>query len=1413
MIAKDEGSHIRRGETKWGLLLVVGLCILSGLSVLSRADSTVVFNEIMYHPADDGTPEWIEFYNQMAVDMDLSGWSVQGGISYTFPPGTVLEGGAYLVLAASFGNLGAFVQSDQVFRPFTGRLSNAGESLELVSHNHRVMDRLDYDDEGDWPVAPDGSGVTLAKFDPDLGSAYPSSWGFSEQVGGTPGRANVCSQIHDLISIRFNEIASCTEMPFQLEIYNPIDLRNFVLICTDPAGGRYVFDEQFAEQGEYLVLDETTLGFRPEYGSRLFLYDPSESFLIDAVRVTDRVCALGPDGNWAYPDRPTFGTINSFAFHNAIVFNEIMYHAFPEAQALDTPATYQTSTLVNMGATWRYNQTGTDLGQDWYTASHAVDQQNWFSGSALLAREEGFLPESIRTQLDVSQGRTTYYFETEFVFNDDPDSVERLQLYTVIDDGAVFFLNGTKIHQINMPDSILTAGTLASSTVGNAAYSGGFDIGTAALKKGENLLSVEVHQASLNSSDIVFGLELVAKEMLTPAVLGRPFQESPEEWIELYNRSRETVDLSGWQLTDGIRYEFPPNTYIHADGYLVVTNNVNAFDAQYPNAAAVCIGNFSGRLSNQGERLSLVDSQGNLADQVHYYDGGQWPSHADGGGSTLELRDPRADNARVSAWTASLEAGKSEWEAYEYTGIAREDGIGHNIWSEFVIGLLSQGELLLDDISVVDDLSRARLELIQNGTFEMDGFGAAPSAWRLIGTHGSHGHSLVVEDPDNADNHVLHLVATGPTKDTHDHAETTLTYGTSIQAGRTYKIAFKAKWLGGSNQLNTRLYFNWLQNTTLLQVPSHHGTPGARNSVFEENIGPTFSSLSHDPVIPSSGHGRSATVTVSVFVQDNDGIDAVRLYHTVNSGPFESMLMADQGHGLYQGTIPSYDRGNVVQFYVEATDAHPSHAQVSWYPPAGPDSRALYVVQDGAAQLGTLHNLRIIMTVADESLLYRNTNLMSNDRLGATVLYDEKTLFYDVSVRLKGSGWGRTHDSERGYNIRFQPDQLFRSVHKTISIERGGSKKEIVAKHMFNAAGGGLGNLYDDVAYVMTPRDTGVGLLAMARYTSLFFKSQYENGGDGTLYNYELLYTPTTTVNGHPEGLKLNYPYTHASGSFDLADYGDDKETYRWFEQIRNNRVKDDYSLLIALSKACSLTGAALEARIPQIMDVSQWMRTFAMESLCGNDDFYGRAHDHNLRMYQRPRDNKMVALPWDLDRAFRLSINDAFWPMRLNMRKVIELPAHKRLYYGHLLDMIHSTCNEDYMAYWTVHYSAMIGENFSSLLTYVRNRSNYVLSMLPIYPELFTVTNADFTTHEAEAVIIGEAGIGIRDIFMEGEAHPLTPTWSCSGSGPNERFFWQARIPLAPGVNTLVFQAYDFQGNPVGTASITVTHTANQGG
>jgi hypothetical protein len=51
-----------------------------------RADAVVVFNEIMYHPAtSEPFMEWVELRNQLAVDVDISEWSLAGGIQYTFP--------------------------------------------------------------------------------------------------------------------------------------------------------------------------------------------------------------------------------------------------------------------------------------------------------------------------------------------------------------------------------------------------------------------------------------------------------------------------------------------------------------------------------------------------------------------------------------------------------------------------------------------------------------------------------------------------------------------------------------------------------------------------------------------------------------------------------------------------------------------------------------------------------------------------------------------------------------------------------------------------------------------------------------------------------------------------------------------------------------------------------------------------------------------------------------------------------------------------------------------------------------------------------------------------------------------------------------------------------------------------------
>ena len=58
-------------------------CLFEPLEPRLVLDSTVVLNEIMYNPAgSDESLEFIELYNQMAVDMDISAWRLSDGVEF-----------------------------------------------------------------------------------------------------------------------------------------------------------------------------------------------------------------------------------------------------------------------------------------------------------------------------------------------------------------------------------------------------------------------------------------------------------------------------------------------------------------------------------------------------------------------------------------------------------------------------------------------------------------------------------------------------------------------------------------------------------------------------------------------------------------------------------------------------------------------------------------------------------------------------------------------------------------------------------------------------------------------------------------------------------------------------------------------------------------------------------------------------------------------------------------------------------------------------------------------------------------------------------------------------------------------------------------------------------------------------------
>jgi hypothetical protein len=160
---------------------------------------------------------------------------------------------------------------------------------------------------------------------------------------------------------------------------------------------------------------------------------------------------------------------------------------------------------LDAATAWRYQQSGGDPGAAWRTIGY--NDAAWPTGASLLAYESALLPEPIRTTLTTNNGRYTFYFRRRF---DLPAGLGNatLRLRTIIDDGAVFWLNGVELFRLGITDDPVLFTTPASRTVGEAVYEGPFLLN--AVLAATNLLAAEVHQVTASSSDIVFGLSLEA---------------------------------------------------------------------------------------------------------------------------------------------------------------------------------------------------------------------------------------------------------------------------------------------------------------------------------------------------------------------------------------------------------------------------------------------------------------------------------------------------------------------------------------------------------------------------------------------------------------------------------------------------------------------------------------------------------------------------------------------------------------------------------------------------------------------------------------------------------------------------------------------------------------------------------------
>jgi len=219
---------------------------------------------------------------------------------------------------------------------------------------------------------------------------------------------------------------------------------------------------------------------------------------------------------------------------------------------LDSPEVKLSSgiVLVDYGDRWKYNDQNKSLGSAWRNSNY--NDASWKSGPGLLGVENSELPDpGLKTGINKGN-QLCYYFRKEFTYNNNPSGVT-LTIDQIVDDGAVYYLNGAEVGRSRMPGGTVSFTTRTSATVGNAAEEKGVvTIEPGKLKKGKNVLAVEVHQTNNTSSDIVFGCRLNASVSVAKGVVINEVYpvKGKEGYIEFYNPTGNVIDLRGYYLSD-----------------------------------------------------------------------------------------------------------------------------------------------------------------------------------------------------------------------------------------------------------------------------------------------------------------------------------------------------------------------------------------------------------------------------------------------------------------------------------------------------------------------------------------------------------------------------------------------------------------------------------------------------------------------------------------------------------------------------------------------------------------------------------------------------------------------------------------------------------------------------------------------
>jgi len=277
----------------------------------------------------------------------------------------------------------------------------------------------------------------------------------------------------------------------------------------------------------------------------------------------------------------------------------------------------------SLGTTW----TERDFPNSWDTGSTGIGYERRPSDSV------NYL-DLIQTDIDTQMsGRTSVYIRIPFTVAN-PADYDALVLYMKYDDGFAAYINGVALPGRNFDGNpVWNASANGSRSDSVCRTYEEIIVSASMLVAGRNVLAIQGLNNDSGSSDLLILPELkgAVNQVINPVVTDIDMDHleynpasgiQDQEYIRLVNNADVAIDISGWNLTGGVRFTFAPGTVIPSGHALYVSPNARAFRERTVspkgNEGRFVVGPYNGHLSSWGETVELSTDNFTLIDTLTY---------------------------------------------------------------------------------------------------------------------------------------------------------------------------------------------------------------------------------------------------------------------------------------------------------------------------------------------------------------------------------------------------------------------------------------------------------------------------------------------------------------------------------------------------------------------------------------------------------------------------------------------------------------------------------------------------------------------------------------------------------------------------------------------------------------------------